>query len=82
MFKKGQFIKDKDINRVYKVIRITNDLGHNRVYVLRPKGKRKDDEDIEERVDYVNNEYILDKKHTMREMKKIYNSLLQMMGVI
>ena len=82
MFKKGQFIKDKDINRVYKVIRITNDLGHNRVYVLRPKGKRKDDEDIEERVDYVNNEYILDKKHTMREMKKIYNSLLQMMGGI
>jgi len=82
MFKKGQFIKDKDINRVYKVIRITNDLGHNRVYVLRPKGKRKDDEDIKERVDYVNNEYILDKKHTMREMKKIYNSLLQMMGGI
>ena len=82
MFKKGQFIKDKDTNRVYKVIKITNDLGHNRGYVLRPKGKRKDDEDIEERVDYVNNEYILDKKHTMREMKKIYNSLLQMMGGI
>lgn len=58
MFKKGQFIKDKDTNRVYKVIRITNDLGHNRVYVLRPKGKRKDDEDIEERADYVNEENI------------------------
>jgi predicted patatin/cPLA2 family phospholipase len=80
MFKKGQFIKDKDTNRVYKVIKITNDLGHNRVYVLRPKGKRKDDEDIEERVDYVNNEYILDKKHTMREMKKIHEFLLKAWG--
>lgn len=82
MFKKGQFIKNIGTQNVYKVIRITNDLGHNRVYVLRPKGKRKDDEDIEERTDYVNNGYILDKKHTMREMKKIYNSLLQMMGGI
>ena len=82
MFKKGQFIKDKDTNRVYKVIRITNDLGHNRVYVLRPKGKRKDDEDIEERVDYVNNEYILDKKHSMREMKKIHEFLLKAWGAI
>ena len=82
MFKKGQFIKNIGTQNVYKVIRITNDLGHNRVYVLSPKGKRKDDEDIEERADYVNNEYILDKKHTMREMKKIYNSLLQMMGGI
>ena len=97
MFKKGQFIKmigttnvykivritnDLGNNRVYKVIRITNDLGHNRVYVLRPKGKRKDDEDIEERVDYVNNEYILDKKHTMREMKKIHDFLLKAWGAI
>lgn len=82
MFKKGQFIKDKDTNRVYKVIKITNDLGHNRVYVLRPKGKRKDDEDIEERVDYVNNEYILDKKHTMREMKDIHEFLLKAWGAI
>ena len=82
MFKKGQFIKNIGTQNVYKVIRITNDLGHNCVYVLRPKGKRKDDEDIEERADYVNNEYILDKKHKMREMKKIYNSLLQMMGGI
>lgn len=82
MFKKGQFIKDKDTNRVYKVIRITNDLGHNRVYVLRPKGKRKNDEDIEERVDYVNNEYILDKKHTMREMKDIHEFLLKAWGAI
>ena len=82
MFKKGQFIKNIGTQNVYKVIRITNDLGHNRVYVLRPKGKRKDDEDFEERVCYVNKEYILDKKHTMREMKEIYNSLLQMMGGI
>lgn len=82
MFKKGQFIKDKDINRVYKVIRITNDLGHNRVYVLRPKGKRNDDEDFEERVDYVNNEYILEKKHTMKEMKDIHEFLFKTMGVI
>ena len=41
MFKKGQFIKNIGTQNVYKVIRITNDLGHNCVYVLRPKGKRK-----------------------------------------
>lgn len=82
MFKKGQFIKDIGTQKVYKVIRITNDLGHNRVYVLRPKGKRKDDEDIEERVDYVNNEYILDKKHSMKEMMDIHEFLLKGMGVI
>lgn len=82
MFKKGQFIKMIGTTNVYKVIRITNDLGHNRVYVLRPKCKRKDDEDIEERVDYVNNEYILDKKHTMEEMKDIHEILLKMMGAI
>lgn len=46
---------------VYKIVRITKDLGNNRVYILRPKGKRKDDEDFEERVYYVNKEYILDK---------------------
>lgn len=82
MFKKGQFIKMIGTTNVYKIVRITNDLGHNRVYVLRPKGKRKDDEDIEERVDYVNKEYILDKKHTMKEMKDIHEMLLEMMGVI
>lgn len=82
MFKKGQFIKMIGTTNVYKIVRITNDLGHNRVYVLRPKGKRNDDEDIEERVDYVNNEYILDKKHNMKEMKDIHEMLLKMMGVI
>ena len=82
MFKKGQFIKNIGTQNVYKVIGITNDLGHNRVYVLRPKGKRKDDEDIEERVDYVNNEYILDKKTSMKQMKDIHEFLLKGMGVI
>ena len=82
MFKKGQFIKMIGPTNVYKIVRITNDLGHNRVYVLRPKGKRNDDEDIEERVDYVNKEYILDKKHTMREMKDIHEFLLKAWGVI
>ena len=82
MFKKGQFIKNIGTQNVYKVIRITNDLGHNCVYVLRPKGKRKDDEDIEERVDYVNKEYILDKKHTMREMRDIHEFLLKAWGAI
>ena len=82
MFKKGQFIKDKDTNRIFKIIKITNDLGNNRVYILRPKGKRKDDEDFEERVDYVNKEYILDKKHSTKEMKDIYEFLLEGMGVI
>lgn len=82
MFKKGQFIKNIGTQNVYKVIGITNDLGHNRVYILRPKGKRKDDEDIEERVDYVNNEYILDKKTSMKQMKDIHEFLLKGMGVI
>ena len=63
MFKNGQFIRNIGTPNVYKVIKVTYDLGHNRVYILRPKGKRKDDEDIEERVDYVNKEYILDVKN-------------------
>ena len=82
MFKKGQFIKMIGTTNVYKVIRIAKDLGNNRVYILRPKGKRNDDEDIEERVDYVNNEYILDKKHSMKEMMDIHEFLLKGMGVI
>lgn len=82
MFKKGQFIKSIGTTNVYKVIGITKDLGHNRVYVLRPKGKRNDDEDIEERVDYVNKEYILDKKYTMKEMKDIHEFLLKAWGAI
>lgn len=82
MFKKGQFIKNIGTQNVYKVIGITNDLGNNRVYILRPKGKRKDDEDFEERVDYVNKEYILDKKHSMKEMMDIHEFLLKGMGVI
>ena len=80
MFKKGQFIKMIGTTNVYKIVRINNDLGHNRVYVLRPKGKRNDDEDIEERVDYVNKEYILDKKYTMNEMKDIHEFLLKAWG--
>lgn len=63
MFKNGQFIRNIGTPNVYKVIKVTHDLGHNRVYILRPKGKRKNDEDIEERVDYVNKEYILDAKN-------------------
>lgn len=82
MFKKGQFIKMIGTTNVYKIVRITNDLGNNRVYVLRPKGKRNDDEDFEERVDYVNNEYILEKKHTMKEMKDIHEFLFKTMGAI
>lgn len=82
MFKKGQFIKMIGTTNVYKIVRIANDLGNNRVYILRPKGKRKDDEDFEERVCYVNKEYILDKKHTMREMKDIHEFLLKAWGAI
>ena len=82
MFKKGQFIKMIGTTNVYKIVRITKDLGNNRVYILRPKGKRNDDEDFEERVCYVNNEYILDKKYSMREMKKIHEFLLKAWGAI
>ena len=63
MFKRGQFIRNIGTPNVYKVIGITNDLGHNRVYILRPKGKRKNDEDIQEKVSYVNKEYIIDVKN-------------------
>ena len=40
MFKKGQFVRNIDNDRIFKVIKITHDLGNNRIYILRPKGKR------------------------------------------
>lgn len=70
MFKKGDFIVDKD-NKidVYKVIKLTYDLGHNRIYILRPKGFRNDRYDREYNVRYVNQNFILvkDRKFTLME---------------
>jgi len=59
MFKKGEFIRHKGCSNsvVYKVIKITKDLGGNRIYVLRPKGCRNDGYDDDYDVSYVNKEF-------------------------
>lgn len=57
MFKKGQFVRNIDNDRVFKVIKITHDLGHNRIYILRPKGKKNDLDDIDERIEYAHETY-------------------------
>ena len=57
MFKKGQFVRNIDNDRVFKVIKITHDLGNNRIYILRPKGKRNDLDDIDERIEYAHETY-------------------------
>ena len=57
MFKKGQFVRNIDNDRIFKVIKITHDLGHNRIYILRPKGKRNDLDDIDERIEYAHEIY-------------------------
>lgn len=69
MFKKGQFIRNIDNNRIFKVIKITHDLGHNRIYILRPKGKRNDLDDIEEQLEYAHETYesVIKKKKDMIE---------------
>ena len=62
MFKKGQFVRNIDNDSIFKVIKITHDLGHNRIYILRPKGKRNDLDDIDERIEYAHETYELVKK--------------------
>ena len=57
MFKKGQFVRNIDNDHIFKVIKITHDLGHNRIYILRPKGKRNDLDDIDERIEYAHETY-------------------------
>ena len=57
MFKKGQFVRNIDNDRIFKVIKITHDLGNNRIYILRPKGKRNNLDDIEERLGYAHETY-------------------------
>lgn len=57
MFKKGQFVRNIDNDRIFKVIKVTHDLGHNRIYILRPKGKRNDLDDIDERIEYAHETY-------------------------
>lgn len=42
---------------IFKVIKISHDLGHNRIYILRPKGKRNDSDDIEEPLEYAHETY-------------------------
>lgn len=69
MFKKGQFVRNIDNDRIFKVIKISYDLGHNRIYVLRPKGKRNDSDDIEEQLEYAHETYesVIKKKKDMIE---------------
>lgn len=62
MFKKGQFVRNINSNGIFKVIKIGYDLGHNRIYILRPKGKRNDSDDIEERLGYAHETYEAVKK--------------------
>lgn len=57
MFKKGQFVRNIDNDRIFKVIKIAHDLGNNRIYILRPKGKRNDLDDIDERIEYAHETY-------------------------
>lgn len=57
MFKKGQFVRNIDNDRIFKVIKVTHDLGHNRIYILRPKGKRNDLDDIDEGIEYAHETY-------------------------
>jgi hypothetical protein len=57
MFKKGQFVRNIDNGRIFKVIKIAHDLGNNRIYILRPKGKRNDLDDIDERIEYAHETY-------------------------
>lgn len=57
MFKKGQFVRNIDNDRIFKVIKVTHDLGHNRIYILRPKGKRNDLDDIDEEIEYAHETY-------------------------
>ena len=79
MFKKGQFICDKDYpDRIYKVMKVTYDLGHNRIYILRPKGARSDNYDEEVSVSYVNQEYELVQKHKkLADLPDDYHELLK-----
>lgn len=57
MFKKGQFVRNVNNNCIFKIIKITHDLGHNQTYILRPKGKRNDLDDIDERIEYAHETY-------------------------
>jgi hypothetical protein len=58
MFLKGQFIRIKGGDIVYKVVGKTK-IGCDRCYILRPKGARSDKYDFEENISYVNREYEL-----------------------
>jgi len=76
MFKKGQFIRNKGCETVYKIIGIEKS-GCDRCYVLRPKGSRSDKYDFDEPVKYVNQEYELINKK-LSPLPDDYHDLLWM----
>ena len=78
MFKKGQFVRNIDDDRIFKVIKITHDLGNNRIYILRPKGKRNNLDDIEERLEcaYETCEPVKKKKDVIETIRTIADAFI------
>ena len=78
MFKKGQFVRNIDNNCIFKVIKIGYDLGHNRIYTLRPKGKRNDSDDIEEQLEYAHETYepVKKKKDVIETIRTITDAFI------
>lgn len=78
MFKKGQFVRNVNNDCVFKVIKISHDLGHNRIYILRPKGKRNDLDDIEERLECAHETYepVKTKKDVIETIRTIVDGFI------
>lgn len=78
MFKKGQFVRNIDNDRIFKVIKITHDLGNNRIYILRPKGKRNNLDDIEERLEcaYETYEPVKRKKDVIETIRTLADAFI------
>ena len=78
MFKKGQFVRNINNDSIFKVIKITHDLGHNRIYILRPKGKRNDLDDIDERIEYAHETYepVKKKKDVVENLRVLVDAFI------
>lgn len=76
MFKKGQFIRQKGCEIVYKIVG-TEMIGYDKCYILRPKGSRSDKYDRDEPIKYVNQEYELANKK-LSPLPDDYHDLLWM----
>lgn len=78
MFKKGQFVRNIDNDSIFKVIKITHDLGHNRIYILRPKGKRNNLDDIDERIEYAHETYepVKKKKDVVENLRVLVDAFI------